>query len=155
MKYDCVDSGLYGVVLVVYCRHTKKYLLLRELQDKPKVFKEKDMYGFASETKEVYDQSVLATVARLVYEELGVDLDGEIILSSKPLQNFRHKIAVYVAWVVVDTEFAAKPNDTDVVHGAWLSEDQIRLGNTLPGPFRIETIEVLNTVLRLGKSALI
>ncbi|MFT7507739.1 MAG: hypothetical protein ACI92I_000907 [Acidimicrobiales bacterium] len=156
MWKDCVDSNIYGAVLVVYCRKTKRYLLLRELRDKPKVFKKKNMFGFASETKEEEDQSVLGTIGRLVHEELGVKLNiDDVILKVTPIRNFRHKIPVYVSWTVVGDEFEAVPNDTDVTYGGWYTESQIRDAPTFPNGLRIETIEVLDTVIQLGRDALI
>ena len=155
MQDDCIDNALYGVVLVVYCRTSKRFLFLRELKDMPQTFKTKGMLAFPSETRESYDSSVRATIARLLDEEVGMKLSGDILLSLEPLSDFRHKIPVYISWVVVDDEFCAVPNDTDVEHGAWLDESDICTLSVPSGYFRIETMPVLKKVLLLAKSALI
>lgn len=155
MHDDCIDCALYGVVLVVFCRTTRRFLFLRELTDKPSVFKKKGMIAFPSETKEEFDSSVRATVVRLISEEVGVIVSEGVVLSIKPLTEFAHGIPIYVAWVVVEEEFDAFPTDTDVEHACWMTEQEIRLVDSLEDFFRIETITVLDTVTRLSKSALI
>jgi len=139
----------------VYCRTTKRFLFLRELTDKPRVFKIKGMLAFPSETREGCDTSVRATITRLIYEEVGVELLGDILLSIEPLTDFMHGIPIYISWVVVSKEFTATPNDTDVEHGIWLTKSKVVTMNDQTDFFRIETLPVLQQVLALGKSALI
>ena len=140
------NVGLYGVVLAVYCPPTKKFLMLKELRDKPKFFKRAGMLAFPSETREEKDCCVCKTVNRLVHEEIGVEFSSNIILLPQPLMYFRHHVPVYVAWTEVQKEFEAYPKDTDVEYHDWVSELTIREMSKSDGKLRIETIDVLTCV---------
>ena len=74
MTCDYNDPSVYGVVVVVYCTTTKRFLMLRELKDKPAVCKKAGMSAFVSETSESSDKDVLATARRAVNEEIGPDI---------------------------------------------------------------------------------
>lgn len=143
MHTDCIDGALYAVILVVFCRKTKRFLFLTELTSKPRVFKKKGMLALPSETKEESDSSVKATVYRLIREEIGVSINDDITLLLKPLVHFKHRIPVYVAWVAVDEEFEAVPADIDVEQGHWLSKREVASYGAFADFFRIETDDVL------------
>jgi len=123
MQNDCTDNALYGVVLVVYCRTTKRFLFLRELTDKPRVFKIKGMLAFPSETREGCDTSVRATITRLIYEEVGVELFGVIFfcLLNHLLISCTEFLYTYHGLLSVKS-LQQLQNDTDVEHGIWLTK---------------------------------
>ena len=145
MQNNCIDGALYAVILVVFCHKTKRFLFLKELTEKPKVFKKKGMLALPSETKSEVDTSVRATVERLVHEEVGVlfDTDTNFQLFLPPLEVFPHDIPVYVASVAVEDEFEAQPQDIDIEHAMWLTEESIQELDTISDFFRIETVTVL------------
>lgn len=151
--YDCSDQRLYGAALAVYCRSTHRFLLLTELEDKPKVLKKQGMLGFPTETREPYDDTVRATISRLLVEEIGVrNIGADVYLRLHPADTFAHAIPVYVAWTIVDTEFRANPRDTDVQHAGWYTAAEIKTLMHAEDAVRVETEAILAIVLQAIKA---
>jgi len=150
MQKDCIDGALYAVILVVFCHRTRRFLFLKELTSKPRVYKKKNMLALPSETREESDVTVMATVHRLIDEEIGVAIRGEIVLNIHPLTHFAHQIPVYVASAVVSKEFIAVPTDTDVVHACWLSVEEVHDFSSFSDFFRIETMDAIASLATKG-----
>ena len=142
---DCSDDRLYGAALAVYCRTTKRFLMLTELEDKPKIFKKSGMLGFPTETKDTEDPTVRGTIKRLLREEIGVEeMEGDVYLRLAPATHFPHGVPVYIAWTIVEREFVTEPNDTDVQHAGWYSIDEIQSFVVQEDMARIETETILS-----------
>ena len=147
---DYTNPSVYGVVVVVYCTTTKRFYILRELKDKPVVYKKAGMLAFVSETSMPHDKDVLATSHRAVDEEVGSGIinDDDIFVREKPVEGLPHSVPVYAAWVTVDEEFCETNSDDDVEYHGWLSEDDLRLQARLVDSVRVETLPVLEVFLR-------
>ncbi len=147
---DYKDPEVYGVAVAVYCRATKRFLLLTEKYDKPAVCKLAGMHTFVCETVEPSDGSVLATVRRAVREEVGLSrvANEDIFIREQPLSQLAHGVRVYAAWVVVESEFIPEQFDEDVYFHGWLSAADIRSYGREKNKLRVETISVLDIVLR-------
>ena len=117
---DYTNPSVYGVVVVVYCTTTKRFYILRELKDKPVVYKKAGMLAFVSETSMPHDKDVLATSHRAVDEEVGSGIinDDDIFVREKPVEGLPHSVPVYAAWVTVDEEFCEIPLDGLGAQGA-------------------------------------
>ncbi len=150
MDPDYKDSSVYGVVVVVHCESTNKFLIIKELKSKPIICKESGMLAFPSETVEPEDgQNPLVTARRCVNEEIGSGLvkDDDIFVREKPLETLPHDVRVYVAWVSVDEEFEPNEMDDDVEFHDWLDEEEICEGAKVV-KFRVETMPALRVFKR-------
>jgi hypothetical protein len=153
MAIEPDDDVRYGIVYVPTFWNERlgedQYLLNIELEAKPEYGKFSGSLGFPSETRKNHDCDDWCTYARLVYEELGVVVDGEILLEFVPIGCiFIHKVELTVIQRRVTTRFVSRPNVCDVKHGDWYTKKEIYSKGTLGDEVvRMETVPALNLVL--------
>lgn len=147
-NYDAPD--IFGVVVVVKCRSTDRLLLLRERKSNLRIFKQAGMLAFPSETREPTDNSALETVKRAAEEEVGLGRvrEGDIFLRTDPITDLSHRVPIYAAWLYVEEEFKPKNIDPEVEFAGWFTEAEVRAMAEQSDMLRIETIPVLDVMIR-------
>lgn len=127
-----------GVGLIVYAYSTRRILTMEELRDKPSVRKKAGMFSFPFETVED-GEIYLETAKRLIQEEIGVDIPGQIVFFCKPFTIIPGTQTV-AACIFVKEEFDVCPQDDDVKYNGWLSVSDLMDEESF---VRVETRPVL------------
>jgi 8-oxo-dGTP pyrophosphatase MutT (NUDIX family) len=137
-----VKDVINGVGLLLF-EPQGKLLVLKELQDKPRIKKVSGMLSFPLETTED-GESPEETLLRLISEEIGVSLALKIREIGK--FYFDHDTCIVrICMFVAHTEhvFTASPKDTDIIFHNWMYPSEL-LNVTLK---RIEVAPILQVYL--------
>ena len=136
-----------GVVLVIHCSTTNRFLLLEELEDKPLIAKTAGQVSFPCETRKDLEIGWEKTTVRALREELGIqiqptDVPKTACLNPEKPIRFKYPTGVQVDLAIVRLsyaeEFSALPEDTDVRHYGWFSGKEIRVMSQQPEHLRCE-----------------
>lgn len=131
-----------GVGLIIISRDSHRILVMRELKAKELVKKEVGMISFPLETVEE-GETHLGTARRLIQEEIGVDIDDEPKIFCDPVVIVPGTQTLG-AFVVVDSEFRAEPNDSDVAFHGWAHIEDLMQEKAF---VRRETVPILEKFL--------
>ena len=122
MKIENITLEGVGLLLL---SNKGRLLILEELEAKPLIQKEAGMLTFPLETVKT-GESHERSLRRLLVEEVGI-IETEDFTQLGWFE-FKHpqcevKILTYVAQV--ESEFIARPSDSDVAHKGWMSPTQL------------------------------
>ena len=116
---------IYGVGLLLFAP-SGKIFVLRELVSKPQINKEAGMISIPFETT-IKGESHIDTLQRLIYEEIGEELNSKPVFFKKFLikASQTHSIEIFVYTASTTNEFIAHPHDNDIIHYGWLTPREL------------------------------
>lgn len=134
-----------GFLLFSVIDGVPKLFVIRELKDKPEIFKKKGMLSFPLETFKTADGSYINTIIRSLKEEIGICPDQVADIHVMPdnlhLIPGKNEIVTKYGYGIFlgETDTGFTPTDNDIEFAGWLTCEEL-----LACPLiRVETSPVL------------